>query len=146
MQRQLTTHSRRSRTALIGLSALAGACAALVLPGATSPVSAGAALLAVGALAFLAGHGWGLTVSVPSHVAVAGHVWPNLAYHGQATPFNTAADAVVLITALPALALAVILLPRLAREVLGNRPARARAAFVAAGAAALVAALLLPAL
>src|SRR5688572_25238700 len=97
-------HSRHSKTAAwLSIPGLVGALAALTLPGAASTTAAGAALLAVGAIALLAGHAWGLSVSIPSHVTIAGQLWPSLAHDGPATSF--APIAVVLITALPAVAL-----------------------------------------
>jgi hypothetical protein len=140
----LAMHSRRSRAAWLSIPALAGAIAALVLPGATSTAAAGAALLAVGAIALLAGHAWGLSISIPSHLTLAGQVWPNLAL--DAPTFSAAAIGVVLVTAVPALALSGVVLPQLARDVLGERRTRSHALFVGGSGAALVAALVLPAL
>jgi len=127
------------------LSALAGAGAALVLPGASGTTGAGAALLAVGALALLAGHAWGLMVSIPAHVTLVGRVWPQLAHVQTATTLREAAVAVVLVTALPALALTAFVLPEIARHLLPEGSRRARSAFVAGSAVALAAAVILPA-
>ncbi len=141
----MAMHSRHVRASWLSVPALAGAMAALVLPGATSTTAAGAALLAVGALALLAGHPWGLMVSVPSHVTVAGQVFPALTAAG--TSFSSAAIWIVLVTALPAVALATVVVPAMSRDLLGERrPARAHAAFVALTSGALLAALIVPAL
>lgn len=131
----------------ICLPALAGACAALLVPGATGTTAAGAALLAVGAIALLAGHAWGLMVSIPSHVTLVGRVWPSLTM-GSPTGSSTtaAAVAVVLVTALPALALTAVVLPQIARHLFGDRPRRVHGVFVAGSATALIASLILPAL
>ena len=132
----------------ISVPALAGACAALIIPGATSTTAAGAALLAVGALAILAGHTWGLMVSIPSHVTIVGQVWPGLAlsHHASGTPLGAAAIAIVLVTALPALALTAVVLPQIGVHLLGDRSPRTRSLFVAGSALALAAALIVPAL
>jgi hypothetical protein len=130
----------------ISLPALAGACAALLVPGATSGTAAGAALLAVGAIALLAGHAWGLLVSIPSHVTLVGRVWPSLAVSSDGSPATAAAVAVVLVTALPALALTAVVLPEIARHVVGDASPRVRSAVVALFAIGLAASLIVPAL
>ncbi len=133
----------------ISVSALTGACAALFVPGATSSTAAGAAaLLAVGAIALLAGHTWGLLVSIPSHVTLVGRVWPALAASGAGSAglATDAAVAVVLVTALPALALTAAVLPQIARHIVGDASPRVRALVVAGCAIGLALALILPAL
>src|SRR6266487_3291313 len=110
-RRQLTMRVSRSGNGpwWVCASALAGAGAAMLLPGGTT--GAGAALLAVGALALLAGHTWGLMVSI------------------QAT-LRAAAVAVVLVTALPALALIAVVLPQIAQQLPPEGARRARSLFV----------------
>lgn len=134
----------------ISLPALAGACAALLVPGQASTTAAGAALLAVGALALLAGHAWGLMVSIPSHVTLVGRVWPALttgsAQDLAGSSATAAAVAIVIVTALPALALTTVVLPQIAEHVLGEERRQAQRVFVAGSALALAAALVLPAL
>jgi|SoiMethySBSTD1v2_1073268.scaffolds.fasta_scaffold204342_3 hypothetical protein len=131
----------------ISLPALAGACAALLVPGATTSTAAGAALLAVGAIALLAGHAWGLLVSIPSHVTLVGRVWPSLTVSSDGSPATAAAVAVVLVTALPALALTAVVLPQISRHVVGDSASpRVHAAVVAVSALGLAAALIVPAL
>ena len=132
------------RTIWLTFPGLAGALAALFVPGATSPTAAGGALVAMGALALLAGHAWGASVSVPSHVALAGHVWPDMA--SAPSPATRAAIVIVLVTALPALALLRGVLRETATDLVGERRPRARNLFLAIAAAGLVAALVLPAL
>jgi hypothetical protein len=127
------------------ISALAGAAAALLLPGGSGTTGAGAALLAVGALALLAGHTWGLMVSIPAHITLVGRIWPQLAQVSAAATLRQAAVAVVLVTALPALALTAVVLPEMARHLLPERSQRVRGLFVAGSAVALAAALILPA-
>jgi hypothetical protein len=138
--------SQRLGPTWVCASALAGAGAALLLPGATGSTSAGAALLAVGALALLAGHAWGLLVSIPAHVTLVGRVWPQLAHASTMATAREAALAVVLVTALPALALTVVVLPEIARHLVPQDAPRVRRLVVAAAALALAAALVVPAL
>jgi hypothetical protein len=144
MRRQLTMRSGEGPS-WVCLSALIGAAAALALPGASGTTAAGAALLAVGALALLAGHTWGLMVSIPAHITLVGRVWPELTHAAALATVREAAIAVVLVTALPALALTVVVLPEIARHLVPERSPRMRAVFVAGSALALAAALILPA-
>jgi hypothetical protein len=76
----------------MGLMALLAAGAALV-PGVSSSIAPGAALLAVGALALLAGHAWASIVAAPAHVLLAGRAVAG-------APLVTV--AIVLLTAVPA--------------------------------------------
>src|SRR5688572_27989981 len=112
----------------IAMPALGGAAAALLVPGASSTVMAGATLLAVGALAVLAGHTWGLMVVLPAHITLVGRLWPSLALkgptHTDPVDLGTGAITVVLVTALPALILSAMLLPRMVSNVMVNRSAR----------------------
>lgn len=139
----------------VAFPALAGALAALLLPGVSSTTSAEAALLALGAISLLAGHTWGLLVIVPAHISLCGQLWHKLALvgpvyvdssNGAGSHLGAAAISVVLVTALPALALAAILLPRLIAQVVGHKPPRTQALCVAGAALLMAAALVLPAL
>jgi hypothetical protein len=145
---QLTMRLPRPRLGPTWLAfpALAGAVAALVIPGPSGTMSAGAALLAVGALAMLAGHTWGLLVSIPSHVTLVGRLWPDLAHPAHVASFHLGAAAVVLVTAVPALALTSVVLPEIAHHLFHDRPRRTQALFVAASAVGLAASLIVPAL
>jgi hypothetical protein len=142
---------RRLGPLWVALPALGGAAAALLVPGASATANAGATMLAVGALALLAGHTWGLLVVVPSHLTLVGRLWPALALSGPGHAaaggdLGTGAIAVVLATALPALILSAVLLPRLVGHLLSDRSPRTRALTVAAAAVLLAASLVLPAL
>lgn len=124
------------------MTVLAGAAAALLLPETTGTAAAGAALLAVGALALLAGHTWGLMVSIPSHLTLVGRLWPQLSLAGGT--LRTTATATILVTAVPALALAAVVLPQIAHHLLPSGTARSRALVVGGAAIALAAAMILP--
>ena len=151
IQLQLTMQDgdRRYGPLWVSLPALAGATAALMVPGVSSTATAGATLLAVGALALLAGHTWGLLVVVPSHLVLVGRLWPVLALYGPGQPeggaMGTVAVAVVLVTALPALGLSAVLLPRIVGHLLVDRSPRMQSFVVAGAAALLAAAMVLPA-
>jgi hypothetical protein len=129
-------------------SALLGAAAALCLPGPTGPAAAIAAVLAVGALALLAGHAWGLLVIVTADVLLLGHVWPTLAFSGPGALSSgaTLAAATALATTLPGLTLLGVALPAMVDLVWGESSARSRSAGVATCALFMVLALVLPAL
>jgi hypothetical protein len=136
----------------VAIPALGGASAALALPGLSPTTSAGASVLAVGALAVLAGHTWGLLVVVASHVTLVGRLWPSLAHAVQGDPgappggvLGEGAIAVVLVTALPALALLALLLPTIVEHVLGRRSPRVKGLAVAGLALLGAVALVLPA-
>ena len=136
----------------MAVPALGGASAALIVPTLSSTTSAGATCLAVGALALLAGHAWGLFVVVPSHLTLFARLWPALTTtHGpehlsHQGGLDAGAIAVVLVTALPALVLAGILLPQIIRHLFGHAPPRRQSFYVAAAAMLMLGALVLPAL
>lgn len=93
--------------ALAAVPALIAALAALAIPGVTNAASAEGAVLAVGALALLAGHGWGLIVVVSSHVSLVGQLCPAVVLRGtipDGGPFGTTAAVVVLLMAVPTIA------------------------------------------
>ena len=139
---------RRFGPLYVVLPALGGASAALLVPGVSGAATAGATLLAVGALAILAGHAWGLFVVLPSHLTLVGRMWPSVNHlHDQHVgSLGTGAIAVVLVTALPALALSAILMPRVTRHLMGRYAPRRQAAIVGMTALALAAAIIVPAL
>ena len=143
---------RRLGPAWAAVPALLGAIAALALPGTTSPATAEAAMLAVGALALLAGHTWGLLVALSSHVPLVGRVWPalthvNLNAHAVGGDSNVAAGAVaiVLVTAVPVVMLSMLLFPRLLAHVVPGASPRTQGWATIAVAVVLGASLVLPA-
>ena len=148
--RTLSSRIQRLGPAWAAIPALLGAVAALALPGTTSPASAEAAMLAVGALALLAGHTWGLLVALSSHVPLVGRVWPALtqvssASSGSDGAVTAGAVAVVLVTAVPVVILSMILFPRLVAHIVPGASPRTHALCTAAVAIVLGASLVLPA-
>jgi hypothetical protein len=110
-------------------------------------MSAEAALLAVGALALLAGHTWGLLVALSSHVPLVGRVWPSLGSLGGADHEVAAgAVAVVLVTAVPVIVLSSLLFPRLIHHIAPRASERTQGLLTAGLAVTLAASLVLPAL
>jgi hypothetical protein len=147
MPRQLTMRQTRTKKGAtwVGVPALAGAVAALAIPGTTSAMSAEAALLAVGALALLAGHTWGLLVALSSHVPLVGRVWPSLGSASEAGSMTTGAVAVVLVTAIPVIVLATLLFPRLIAALAPRASQRTQGLLTAGLAFVLAVSLVLPA-
>ena len=149
---ELSSRVRRLGPAWAAVPALLGALAALALPGTTSPATAEAAMLAVGALALLAGHTWGLLVALSSHVPLVGRIWPavthvnvNAASASGDTTVAAGAIAVVLVTAVPVVILSMLLFPRLVALLVPGASPRTQAWATIAVAIALGASLVLPA-
>jgi hypothetical protein len=144
---------RRLGPAWAAVPALLGAIAALALPGTTSPATAEAAMLAVGALALLAGHTWGLLVALSSHVPLVGRVWPALAnlhahaHYPAASNSTVAAGAVaiVMVTAVPVVILSMMLFPRLLAHVVPGASPKVQSWATITVAVVLGASLVLPA-
>ncbi len=140
-----TTGSSRRGPWWVVVSAFAGASAALALPGSTGDLAAVASVLAVGALALLAGHTWGLLVVAVADVMLLGQVWPMLAFESDGATQLAAATA--LVSALPGLALLGIAFPALVSVIFGEQTSdRVRSAGVATCAIGAALAVVLPAL
>jgi hypothetical protein len=95
------------------------------------PPSAGhateiAAVLAVGALALLAGHRWGLLLVAIADVMLIGTVWPLLAFRVLEVGRPVIAAQIALIGALPGLLLTIRTLPTTFDLIAGPQPAQRR--------------------
>ena len=100
---QLSGSKRRLSPEILwtAVPALVAAVAALVVAAAGSPAPAEGALLAVGALALLAGHTWGNLVVVAAHVPLVGHLtFSTLPSAGGALPEHPLIAAVALLPTL----------------------------------------------
>jgi hypothetical protein len=134
----------RALTRLVAVAGLASAIAAIALP-ASAQTSEIAAILTVGALALLAGHGWGLPVVTVVEVILLGRLWPLVVYDWPPTPEVQVVVYTALVGALPGLLLLRRTLPRAVDLLLGTEcPPRLHAAAVALAAALSGLALLLP--
>ena len=110
-------------------------------------------MLAVGAIALLAGHTWGLLVALSSHVPLVGRIWPAITHlTGHASSgvtsdgaVTTGAVAVILVTAVPVVMLSMLLFPRLVAHLMPGASPRMHAWAQAGVALALGASLVLPA-
>lgn len=124
----------RGLSLLVALSGLASALAAIALPGSAQTAEI-ASILAIGALALLAGHGWGLPVVTVVDVVLLGRLWPLVIYDWPPGPAVQVAVYTALLGALPGLFLLRRTLPRAVELVLGVRCSpRAHLAGVACGA------------
>jgi hypothetical protein len=127
--------SSRTITCVVALSGLASALAAITLP-VTAQTAEIASILAVGALALLAGHGWGLPVVTLAEVVLLGRLCPLVVYDWPPAPAVQIATYMALLGALPGLVLLRRGLPHAVELVLGPQCApRLRLAGVALGAA-----------
>lgn len=118
----------RALTMLVAAAGLASSCAALALP-ASSYDSEIAAILALGALALLAGHQWGLVVVAAADVVLLGQLWPLLLR----TWPPTITVQLVMYTAMAGALPGLVLLPRALRQGLdlllgSSTPTRVRTA------------------
>lgn len=119
----------------MAISGLTSALAAITLP-ATAQTAEIASILAIGALALLAGHGWGLPVVTVVEVVLLGRLWPLFVYDWPPAPAVQIATYTALLGALPGLVLLRHGLPRAVELILGTRCApRVRALGVGLGAA-----------
>lgn len=102
---------------------LLAALAVLPLPtvGVTPEV---AATLAVGAIALLAGHRWGLAVVVLADIAQIGALWPRAFLHDPPSTMAQLGVAIGIAGALPGLILLGRAAPELAELVLGHSSPR----------------------
>lgn len=108
------------KTRWVALSALVGALAAISLPGAASQTAGMAVILAVGAIALLAGHRWSLMIVVAAQVLILGKVWP-IALHGSGMVEGAA--IVASLCALPSLVLLRKTVPTILELLVGKRAA-----------------------
>ena len=131
---------------MVAGAGLASSLAALALPssGYTAEI---AATLAVGALALLAGHTWGLLVVTLADVVLLGRVWPLVFYNWPPNAATQVATYTALAGALPGLLLLRRSLPQTAELLLGSESStRVRNAATLCGLLLSVCWLLLPAL
>jgi hypothetical protein len=134
----------RHWTKFLGAAALLSALAALAIPGPSGEVTGIASVLAVGAIAVLAEHAWGLLLIGLADVLLVGKVWPTVAFHGH-DDWATGASTIALIAALPGLIVFASTLGRSVEMILGERGTRLASAGVALSAASAVVWLVVPA-
>ena len=106
----------------IAVTSLLGALAAISLPSSTTEVAGIAVILAVAALAMLAGHRWSLIVIVAAQIMILGKVWP-IAFHAASTWVLVAA-IVASLCALPGLVLLRKTVPTTVELFAGKRSRR----------------------
>ena len=104
----------------VAAAGMISALAAICTPAGAPETAEIAAILAVGALAMLAGHRWGLLVVVAADVVLIGQIWPLAIYQDPPDQAALAAVYVSLAGALPGLVLLYRAIPRAIDIVLGE--------------------------
>src|SRR5690606_7409131 len=122
--RDLTRSWRRVSTALAWV-AIAGAGAALAVPGPTGELSGIAAIMAVAGLAVLAGHAWGQMVSGAASLMLLANVWP-IVSSAQHSGWGAVAGGSAVAFAFPGAVAFALTLPRRLPALLASRVGRAR--------------------
>ncbi len=109
----------------IGCFGLIAALAVLPLP-TVSDTPEIASILAVGAIALLAGHRWGLAVVVLADIALIGALWPRAFIHDPTSTEAQVGVALGLLGALPGLVSVRRGIPAIAELLIGRATARAQ--------------------
>jgi hypothetical protein len=111
----------------------------MAIPGYQADIAEVSAILAIGALALLAGHRWGILIVAAADLLLIGHVWPVAAFADRPEPYARIAACTAMLGALPGLLVFSRTLPHTVSLLLGPRLARARGAGTAlCSAAALI--------
>jgi hypothetical protein len=134
----------RHWTKLLGAAALISAIAALAIPGPSGDVTGIASVLAVGAIAVLAEHAWGLLLIGMAEVLLVGKVWPVVAFGSEVSGWGTSIAGLALVAALPGLIVFASTLSRSVEMILGERETRLYSASVTVSATSAVIWLVLP--
>jgi len=102
---------------LIAVLGFAAAIAAMTIPGPATDITGIATILALGALALLAGHTWGAVVVSAADLVLVGKLWPTLFLTGG---HHEIAAFVTLGLAIPGLVLFALTLPNTVETVMGK--------------------------
>lgn len=130
-------------TKILAAAAFVAALAALAIPGPAGDVTGIASVLAVGAIALLAEHAWGLLVVGVADLALVGKVWPVVVFADN-PDWSTATATLALITALPGLVVFAATLSKTVEMIVGKEATPYHRAGVAASYAGALVWLLLP--
>lgn len=155
MERQQITVSGSGQTrhraaTVVAWLALLAACAGFAIPGKTGELSGISTILAVAAIATLAGHGWGILVVAAADVALVAEVWPIVANLGTIagttnSDWTRLGAGFALALAAPGLVVFAVTLPRTVAMLVGRRSGRRHTVGLAAAAIATCAYLAVPA-
>ncbi len=110
----------------LAVLAILTAISAMAIPRSATQVTEIATVLAVGGLALLAGHRWGLLVVATADVMLLGKLWPLLVFRELEVGRAVFAAQVALIGALPGLLLTIRTLPSTFDLVAGPQSLRLR--------------------
>jgi hypothetical protein len=136
---QASTSARNPLTIGLALTGLVAACAAMALPGWQAQVAEISAILAVGSIALLAGHAWGLLIIGAADLMMLAELWPVVAFDTWTSTSVQVAACTALACAIPGLVLLPTTIPRTFDLLFGVGRGRRRQAGVAlCGALSLV--------
>ena len=124
---------------------LLGAIAVMLLPGAMGQSPEIAAVLAVGAIAMLAGHKWALLVVALADAMLVGRVWPIIAFPDHQSSLAVGIAMVALLAAVPGLVQLGRTMPRTVDIIIGTRSPRVHSASVLCSSVLLAAWVVAPA-
>lgn len=135
-QQSLTIDRPTPAQSWVAVSGLLGALFSLALPASILQSSEIPVVLAVGALALLAGHSWGLLVVALADALLIGGLWPVIAFPDAHTSGQVVLTTGALLATVPGLLQLGRALPRTVELVVGSRAShRLRSAGVACSAA-----------
>ena len=105
---------------LLAVLAFVGAILTMAIPGPATEITGVATILALGALALLAGHNWGAVVIAAADVVLAAKLWPVVLL---ASPPSIAASIALALT-VPGMVLFAVTLPNIVEATFGTAAAR----------------------
>jgi hypothetical protein len=130
MGTQDTDASYRNPAIWVAGTGLLGAILVMLLPGTLGQSSEIAAVLAVGALAMLAGHKWALLIVALADAMLVGRVWPVIAFPEHQSSVAVAIAMFALLAAVPGLVQLGRTMPRTVDVIIGTRSPRVHSAGV----------------
>lgn len=117
----------RHANVVFALLALISAATSMAAPGPSGDITGFAAVLAVGAIALLAGHAWGILVVAASEVLILGKAWPivsNAITSDAVSSWAGISAITATLTALPGLVLFIVTLPYMVEVIIGAKDSR----------------------
>lgn len=128
---QAQTTVRNPLNIALALSGLIAACAAMAIPGWQAEVAEISAILAVGSIALLAGHLWGVLIIGIADLMMLSELWPIVAFDSWSSTSVQVAACTALACAIPGLVLLPTTIPRTFDLLFGVGGGRRRQAGVA---------------
>ncbi len=145
METHGTGASYRNPAIWVAGTGLLGAIAVMLLPGELGQSPEIAAVLAVGALALMAGHKWALLIVALADAMLVGRVWPVIAFPDNQSSLAVVIAMVALLAAVPGMVQLGRTLPRTVDVIIGTKSPRIHSAGVLCGSVLLAAWVVAPA-